>query len=444
VAPRPTRLALTSRGSGVLVGTAVLFLLGFYTANFVVFAVAVFLFGLVAAELVLFAVGTYGFGPNGFSVERPECSSFVAVGRSGLVSVRVTSRLPGSFYAEVFDSHPDRLRPLEGTPRLLTWWRAHETVTLAYVVSPQLRGLFDIGPTVVTAHDTLGFAFKSVTLDSPWTIEAVAVPVAPDVGHPDRLPSTVVGQTWLSARGAGTEFRGLRDYQPSDELRHIAWSRSGQGRLYVREFERESQQDLLVLIDVGTQMAVGVGYEDALEKAIQAGTVALRASFEEGGRSGVVVFASDVLVYQPAGRGSLHEFRVARTLAGAQIGTAPSDLAAALGYLLPRLRRPTSLLAFSALGGDAGRLAVACGALGQAGHRLYVLAPDERAMFPPLADKDRQTAFDLLSEMDARRRQRMVDLLERSGVPVGRYGRDGAVDAVRELYTRRRLRPEAA
>jgi len=442
LAPGPTRMSLTGRGAGALAGVLAVFLFAFYAANILVFVVAVFLLGLVLAELTGFALATFGFGPEGFSVERVECSSFVAVGRAGLVSVRVTSLLPGSFYAELFDSHPARLAPVEGEPRLLTWWAAGESLSLAYVVSPEMRGLYDIGPTIVTAHDTLGLAFKTVPLDSSWQVEAISVPIAPEIGHPDRLPSTVVGQTWLSARGAGTEFRGLRDYEPNDELRHIAWTRSGQGRLYVREYERESQQDLLVLIDVGKEMAIGIGYEDALEKSIQAATVALRASFDEGGRSGVVLFSDEVIVFEPAGRGSTHEFRVARALAGAQIASAPSDLASALAYLVPRLHRPTSLLVFSSLGGELTRLPAACGALRHEGHRLYILIPELAGMFPPLPEPAQETAFTLLTEPETRRTARAVESLERAGASVGRFGREGAVDAVNLLYGRRRLRPE--
>jgi len=443
MAPTLPRVALTERGSGLLVGAMVVLLLAFYTANILVFVVAVFLVAFVLAELASFALTTYGFGPGTFSVERVECSSFVGVGRAGLASARVTNHLARSFFAEISDSYPDRLVRLEGESRLLTWWAAGETLSLVYVVSPKIRGRFELGPTVVTAHDTLGLAFKTLALESPWQVEAIPLPLSYGLGHPDRLPSTVVGQTWLSVRGAGTDFRGLRDYEYGDELRNIAWTRSAQGKLYVREYERESQQDLLVLLDVGREMAVGPENEDALERSIQAAAVVLRSSFDEGGRSGVVVFASRLLALEPASRGMTHEFRVFRTLTGAEIGPEASALDVALVHLGPRLQRPTSLLVFSALGGDPTRLAAACGSLQQAGHRLYVLAPDVRSMFPPLSSQIRQTAFQLLIDSEVRRTQRAADAIAKAGAAVGRFGREGVLDSVNQLYARGRIRPEA-
>jgi uncharacterized protein (DUF58 family) len=442
VGPTLTRTTLTARGAGVLAGGLGVLLFAFYTANLLIFLVAVFLLGFVLAELISFGVTTQGFGPESFSADRVECSSFVGVGGTGLASVRLTSRLPGSFYAEVYDSYPERLTRLHGDSRLLTWWAAGETLSLAYVVSPRIRGLFDLGPTVVTAHDTLGFAFKAVALDSPWQIEAIPLPSSQGLGHPDRLSSTVLGQTWVSARGAGTDFRGLRDYEPGDELRSIAWTRSAQGKLYVREYERESQQDLLVLVDVGREMAIGLQYEDALERSIQAAAAVLRLSFDEGGRSGVMLFASRVLAFEPADRGSTHEFRVFRTLTGAQIGSEASALEVALGQLAGRLHRPTSLLVFSSLGGNPAQFASACGALRQAGHRLYVLAPQERSMYPTLSDPARRTAFGLLIDAEAVRIDTAAEALASAGASVGRFGRDGIVDAVNQLYARGRFRPE--
>jgi uncharacterized protein (DUF58 family) len=441
---RLTRISLTARGAGFLVGSLAVLVFAFYAANVLIVIVAVFLVALVLAELASFGITTYGFGPGAFSAARVECSSLVGVGGTGLASVRVTSRLPRGFFVELLDAYPEGLVRLEGDARLLTWWPAGETLSLVYVVSPAVRGLFDLGPTTVTAHDPLGFAFKSTTLDTPWQVEALPFPSAHGVGYPTRLRSAVLGQTWLSAPGSGTEFRGLRDYEPGDELRHIAWTRSAQGRLYVREYERESQQDLLVLMDVGREMALGVGLRDALERSIQAAASVLRRSFDEGGRGGVAVFSSRVLAVEPAERGAAHEFRVFRTLTGAQIRSTGSTLDIALAELAPILRRPTSLLVFSALGGNLSRLATVSGTLRHAGHRLYVLAPEPRAMFPPLSDPTRDTAFGLLVGSEAQRIERATETLAMAGASVGRFGRDGVVEAVNQVYVQGRSRPEAA
>ncbi len=435
-----TRLTFSRRGGGLLLAGFLVLLLAFFAANILLFVVAVFLLGFVLAALLAFLRATRGFGPDAFAAERLECSSFARVRGSAFLSVRIVSRLPGSFYAEVIDRHPDRLRVLDGSPHLLTWWSAGEPLSLAYVVAPQLRGVFEVGPTVVVAHEPFGLAFRAVPLPSFWRIEAIPQPPTLPLGHPARIWNMIVGQSALATRGSGSEFHALREYQPGDEPRHIAWTRSGQGTLYSREYDRESQQDLVVLVDVGRPMAVGIGEAEALDLAVDTAADVLRASFDEEGRSGVLLFGPEVDRFVPAGRGSDHEFSVFRALAGAQVRSEASSFAGALEYLLPRLKRPTHLVAFTSADGDGARIAAACAALRRAGHRLHLLLPDVREMYPPVAveGSPRSTdAFRLLLEPEVGRTQRAVRTLEGAGAAVGFFGRRGAMGAVIALYRRR-------
>jgi uncharacterized protein (DUF58 family) len=438
-----SRLVLTARGAGGLVGALIVLLLAFYTINILLFAVAVFLLAFMLSALFAFVRATRGFGPDAFEAQRVESSSFVSVGGHAFVSVRVSSQLEGAFYTEIFDSHPERLAVLDGDTRLVTWWAGGEPLTLAYVVSPKMRGQFEIGPTVVVAHDSFGFAFKLATLRTSWKIEALPNPVSVTLGHPTRLSNLVVGQTSLFMRGAGSDFHALREYQPEDEPRNIAWSRSGKGTLYVREYDRESQQDLIVILDVGRPMAMGVAYEDALEKATEAASVLVRNSFDEDVRTGLLLYSDRVVRYLPPRRGSDHEFLVFRTLGAAQVEPPFSSFDVALTYLLPRLGRATSLIAFSSMGGKPDVIASAYGTLRRAGHRLYVLAPDVRGMYPDPTDPSHLAALRLVMGPEVLRAQGAAGSLRHLGIPVGFFGRTGALEAVHVLFSRVRA-PQGA
>jgi len=431
-----SKAVFTSRGSGALIGGLCVLLLAFLSTNILLFLVAAFLLGLVLAEVLAFVIATRGFGPEAFSAERVECSALVTVGGAGMVTLRVTSRLSNGFYAELNDSTPSPLKVLEGDPHLLTWWDAGESVSLAYVVSPELRGLFPVGPTVVIAHDPLGLAFKLARIDCPWSVESIVDSASALPGHPTRLASPIVGQTSLSARGAGTDFRGLREYQTTDELRRIAWTRSTHGTLFVREFERESQQDLIVLLDVGKGMATGLGYENALEKAVEAAARVLRIAFDEGGRGGLLVYGAQVLSYVPPGRGSHHEFRVFRELTAAELSPAASSLAGALDHVSARIERPTTLFAFGGLTEDPRKLASVTATLRSAGHRVYALVPEPGRMYTEFSDLSNRAAFEMIVEPETRRALAAGRALEAAGAAVGFFGRDDAVGAVAALYAR--------
>jgi uncharacterized protein (DUF58 family) len=430
------RVVLTARGAGLLAAGLVSLGLAFYALNLILFVFATFFIVLVAAELLSFAYVTRGFEAAAFRAQRIECSSFVPVRGAAFVAVRVEPQLPSGIYFEVFDSHPDHLRVVDGADRLLTWGSPGRPQTIAYVASPTVRGRFELGPTVVVAHDTFGFGFKAARLSTPWTVEAI--PRYPSVAlrRPGRLPAAAFGPSAQSARGEGLEFHSLREYSTTDDARRIAWTRSGMGTFYVREFQRENQEDLLVVLDSGRTMAAGPVESDALEKAVEAAGLTAEYAFEEGFRFGLLVFSDRVVQYLPPGRGPDHEFQIARALAAAQTEPRDSSMGDALGFLTSRLKLPTRLLAFSALDGDVDELARVWGTLTRRGHRLNLFVPVVRAMYPDLPLSSGRQAFELILAPDADRVEQRVEALRQLGVSTMRYGQRGALDLVDSRLSR--------
>ncbi|MGA7924111.1 MAG: DUF58 domain-containing protein, partial [Thermoplasmata archaeon] len=224
-------VVLSPRGWGVSVGALIALILAFYTLNLVLILISVFLLALLGTDVLVFASTTRGFCAANLRAERLESSTFVPVGGVGFVGLRVGSNLSRGFYAEIFDSHADRIEVRDGLDHLVTWWEPGESKTIAYVVQPVARGQFDLGPTIVVAHDTFGFAFRVASLGTPWKLEAIPRFLGARLPSPPRLRSWLVGQTALSLRGPGMEFHGLREYLPTDDARTIAWKRSASGRL---------------------------------------------------------------------------------------------------------------------------------------------------------------------------------------------------------------------
>jgi len=415
-------------------------LLAFYTLSLVLFVFATFAVTFVAVEVFLFAYATRGFGPDAFRAQRLECSSFVPVRGVAFVAVRIVPRLRSGIYVEVFDAHPDRLSVVDGSPRLLTWWAPGTEKTLAYVVTPAVRGRFELGPTVVVAHDTFGFAFKEAPLPTPWTLEAIPQYPYIHLRRPARFPTPAFGPSPHPARGGGMDFHSLREYESTDDPRRIAWTRSGKGTMYVREFQRETQEQVVVLLDVGRTMAAGAGTADALDEAVNAAGFAAQHAFDEDIRFGLLLFSDRVVRHLTPGRGPEHEFEVARALAGAEIEPRASSLATVLDYLGPRLGFPAHLLAFSALDGEPGDLVRAWGPLARAGHHLNVFSPDLRGIYPPLPAGSPQRALDLLVRPEVERMDRQADRLRQLGVPVTRYGRRGATEGLNLVFAQIRGR----
>ena len=414
--------------------------LAFYTLSLVLFVLATFVLAFVAAEVFQFAYATRGFGPRAFTARRLECSSFVPVNGTALLAVRLEPHLRSGVYAEVFDAHPDRLAIVDGSPRLLTWWAPGAEKTISYLVRPSVRGRFEIGPTVVVAHDTFGFAFQETALSTPWTLEAIPQYPSVRLRRPERFPTPTFGQSPHPARGAGMDFHSLREYVSTDDPRRIAWTRSGKGTMFVREFQRENQEEVVLLLDIGRTMAAGAGTADTLDQAVTAAGFAARYAADEDIRFGLLLFSDRIVRHLVPGRGPENEFEVARALAGAEVEPRESSLASVLEYLGPRLAFPAHLVAFTALEGDPEALARAWGPLLRAGHHLNVFAPDLRAMYPPLSTSSAQRALDLLLRPEVERLDRQSDRLRALGVPVTRYGPSGATEGLNLVFSQVRGR----
>jgi len=88
-----------------------------------------------------------------------------------------------------------------------------------------------------------------------------------------------------SRAGGDDEFFGLRDYRAGDPVRHIHWRTSAKrGELVIRQFEREENRAIGVVLDLYRQVGKGPTEQAWLELAIEL-TASLIAKVVTGDRS---------------------------------------------------------------------------------------------------------------------------------------------------------------
>jgi uncharacterized protein (DUF58 family) len=171
----------------------------------------------------------------------------------------------------VADRLPDWVVREDGVAAAPVSLEAAGTATVTYTLRPEKRGEYLIGPVEVTAADPLGiFQFKS---ELPVTSPLVVYP------SPVTLPwSFLPGGSPFGAsplhsaemRGEGSEFYGIREYQPGDPLRRVHWRSSARmGRLAVVEYEHDVSVDVTLLLDTQRGSEVGKGTETTLEYAVK-------------------------------------------------------------------------------------------------------------------------------------------------------------------------------
>src|SRR3954464_8270192 len=71
-----------------------------------------------------------------------------------------------------------------------------------------------------------------------------------------------------SVHGASVEFAEHKEYSPGDELRHVDWKAYAKsGRIYVKQFEQESQLTIHLVLDASASMSFAGGGVSKLEYA---------------------------------------------------------------------------------------------------------------------------------------------------------------------------------
>jgi uncharacterized protein (DUF58 family) len=134
-----------------------------------------------------------------------------------------------------------------------------------------------------------------------------------------------------------SEFRGHRPYSPGDDLRRLDWNAYGRlGKFFMREYERERAEHVMILLDCSRSMAAGTPPKHVFARRAAAafGYLALR-------RGGAVTLAG-----QPSVEGVSRFSRLLDQLRQAQ-PVSDSGLSAQAAALAARGKAPRDLVVIS-------------------------------------------------------------------------------------------------
>ena len=123
--------------------------------------------------------------------------------------------------------------------------------------------------------------------------------------------------------GDGTELRELREHQPGDPFKRIAWRPSARrGQLLVRDFEREERDVVWVVLDASAELWAGRPGHAPLDFGIDEIASVARHHLTRGDRVGMVVIGGRIRALLEPDRGARHAQHLALGLA---LGAATYD-----------------------------------------------------------------------------------------------------------------------
>lgn len=287
-------------------------------------------------------------------------------------------------------------------------------------------GRHRVGPARVVASSAwAGFQWVS---DSGANERSVLV--LPRTAHFDATASAVrrpglVGINRAPRQSSGTEFAGIRPFQPGDRLRRIHWNQSLRtGTLHVTSTWADHDRHIVLLVegfnDVGRSEGVD-GNASSLDLTLRAAGSIAKHFLGVGDRVALVSLDNRGIRRLPAAGGSAHLHRLLESLSNtdptgrlADTGRVPRGVTSgALVVILSPMVSPSSL-----------ERAVTMAAHGRSVVVIDCLPPDIVRQFPD--DPLGQLAW----RIRVLEREREIRVANESGVPVVQWRGPGSLDRV--------------
>lgn len=157
--------------------------------------------------------------------------------------------------------------------------------TISYT-NPLNRGYGDfmIGPLEITVQDPFGFFESRLTLPLKTPLKVWLNPPAPDdLDLVKDNALTPMGDSRSSQTGHGMDFFGIKEYAPGDDIRAISWLKTAQtGRPVIKQFERDSRPDVLVVIHTDRQQLRGQGFGNSMKRLFRIAAAILSTTQQKG------------------------------------------------------------------------------------------------------------------------------------------------------------------
>lgn len=163
------------------------------------------------------------------------------------------------------------------------------------------------------------------------------------------LVNNVFGGEYHSAfKGRGIEFSEVRPYQVGDDIRTIDWNVSARtGEAYVKIFEEEREQTLMLIVDVSGSEEFGSRSKFKREIAAEICAIVAFSAIQNNDKVGLLLVSDRIELFVPPKKGRKHVLRLLRDLFAHESESPGTDLTVAFKHVLHVLNRRSIVLLIS-------------------------------------------------------------------------------------------------
>ena len=156
------------------------------------------------------------------------------------------------------------------------------------------------------------------------------------------------GEYHTAFKGQGIEFAEVRPYQFGDDIRSIDWNVTARtGETYIKKFEEEREQTLMLVVDISGSESFGSKYKFKREIAAEISAIISFSAIKNNDKVGLLLFSDQVELFVPPKKGRRHVLRLIRDLYAHEQKSYGTDISVALDRIIHVLKRRSIVLLIS-------------------------------------------------------------------------------------------------
>ena len=160
--------------------------------------------------------------------------------------------------------------------------------------------------------------------------------------------SAFSGMYRSALKGQGMIFSHVREYEPGDDVRSMAWNLTAKkSKPYVKVFEEDKQCDILLVVDISSSMNFGASRFSKRQSVEQLSSLLAFCSLKNKDRLGLLLFSSEIELYLPPKKGETFMFRVIREICAFKAKNKKTDINKAFEFLNRVLKKRAYIFLFS-------------------------------------------------------------------------------------------------
>lgn len=304
------------------------------------------------------------------------------------------------------------------------------------------RGTADLGRLWCRWRGPLGLVRIMAARDAGLRL-AIVPDIRPLRIHGARLMAETRAAGLLARRqaGPGTDFEALAEFRPGMDRRHIDWKHSARHRtLLAKEFQAETNNNLMLAVDCGRSMADPIGGLPRLDHAIAAALLTARIALAQGDRVGLAAFDSQPRLNVPPIAGGQAWPTLQQAAARIDYATRETNFTLGLSAIATRLSGRAHLVLFTEFADATGARLMLDAVAPLVRRYLVIFVVLRQAELEGIAGTPPASAEDVTRAATAgallRSRQLVIAELQQRGVHVLEASYDDAGPALVRLWTR--------